>query len=264
MRKPNRPRGAVLRIALQSLVDGPKFLSEMVAATGETSSLLCLTMRAATKSGRVTAEMAGPKHNRYELTDKGRAYLADPDAHKTLRPWPQDKLDFLLAHHGQPGWTYERIGKQIGFTKSAVQRQVAKMGLIGVVVRPVFWTPERVEKLREGYALGLGVPEIADACRSTPSAVTTKAYTLGISKANVRTSRPAVERSWLKASPIYEVPSTARPWLEREFGQCAFPVCGDGADVWSCCGPVTSGSYCDGHKAVMFRVSEGEGQARAA
>lgn len=50
-------------------------------------------------------------------------------------------------------------------------------------------------------------------------------------------------------API-EVAAAPRPWVTRRFGECAFPVDGEGADVRSCCNP-TLAVYCDGHQAFM-------------
>lgn len=48
--------------------------------------------------------------------------------------------------------------------------------------------------------------------------------------------------------------TTAKPWTERRFGECAFPVSGDGADVLSCCAKVIAErSYCAAHAKIMFR-----------
>ena len=43
--------------------------------------------------------------------------------------------------------------------------------------------------------------------------------------------------------------SQPRPWTERGFGECCFPVGGEGADLMSCCLP-TGGiaAYCAGHR----------------
>ena len=44
--------------------------------------------------------------------------------------------------------------------------------------------------------------------------------------------------------------SFARPWLERERGQCAFPL-GEKGAVMSCCFP-TDETYCTVHRQAMF------------
>ena len=48
--------------------------------------------------------------------------------------------------------------------------------------------------------------------------------------------------------------TTPRPWLTREFGECAFPVGGEGEDVLSCCAPARGpGAYCAAHHAFFFK-----------
>lgn len=51
---------------------------------------------------------------------------------------------------------------------------------------------------------------------------------------------------------VAEVPTTAKPWILREYGECAYPVAGTGADTFSCCQPVKDGKpYCAGHWRIM-------------
>lgn len=58
--------------------------------------------------------------------------------------------------------------------------------------------------------------------------------------------------------PAYDPPplifdaSQAKPWLERKFGECAYPISGEGADVLSCCQPAQPNGYCKAHAALMF------------
>jgi GcrA cell cycle regulator len=61
-----------------------------------------------------------------------------------------------------------------------------------------------------------------------------------------RTARP------LEAfAPLLVVVDNPKPWTERGFGECAYPVSGERADTVSCCNP-TVAIYCAGHAAVMF------------
>ena len=48
------------------------------------------------------------------------------------------------------------------------------------------------------------------------------------------------------------VASEPKPWLERRFGECAWPVDGVGADVRSCCNPTGGQTYCATHQRVMI------------
>ena len=76
-----------------------------------------------------------------------------------------------------------------------------------------------------------------------------------------RISRPkklklTLERSRLKPPVPVEAPtvfdiSHAKLWTERAFGECAYPVAGEGADPRSCCAK-TAGTYCRAHQKVMF------------
>jgi GcrA cell cycle regulator len=58
--------------------------------------------------------------------------------------------------------------------------------------------------------------------------------------------------------------ATAKPWLERRFGECAAPVSGEGADVWSCCAPAPNGPYCAAHRARFYTKAATEAQKKAA
>lgn len=49
--------------------------------------------------------------------------------------------------------------------------------------------------------------------------------------------------------------SMPRPWLDRAFGECAFPVEGEGAETRSCCLPVARAGYCAGHGRIMWGAS---------
>ena len=66
---------------------------------------------------------------------------------------------------------------------------------------------------------------------------------------------PVPPRSpWREAAFEPLAGTTPRPWLTREFGECAFPVGGDGDQLMSCCAPVKARSgYCPTHHAVAFR-----------
>jgi GcrA cell cycle regulator len=47
--------------------------------------------------------------------------------------------------------------------------------------------------------------------------------------------------------------STPKPWTEREFGECAWPVGGEGAETLSCCQKVSKGSWCIDHARLGFQ-----------
>lgn len=64
-------------------------------------------------------------------------------------------------------------------------------------------------------------------------------------------------------APIQPLPPTtlidtgveAKPWLERQWAECAAPVSGEGASTYSCCAPTDGGPYCPGHRRLFFNRS---------
>jgi GcrA cell cycle regulator len=73
-----------------------------------------------------------------------------------------------------------------------------------------------------------------------------------------------VRRASLAAQPLpkerpFDV-SHAKPWTVRKFGECAFPVSGEGADTLSCCLPAPEGSYCPAHRKLMTARPTSEAQ----
>lgn len=56
------------------------------------------------------------------------------------------------------------------------------------------------------------------------------------------------------ASPAVIVDASfAKPWQERAFGECAYPIGGEGAETISCCARTFGQTYCTGHYEVMFQ-----------
>lgn len=74
-----------------------------------------------------------------------------------------------------------------------------------------------------------------------------------VKRARIQSDRAKRDRLHLEkaaaAKPILADVSYARPWLERERGQCAFPL-GDRYAVMSCCFP-TEETYCAAHRQAM-------------
>lgn len=59
----------------------------------------------------------------------------------------------------------------------------------------------------------------------------------------------------VKAAKPCDIPVTARSWSERGFGECAFPVDGEGAETRSCCLPTGGMTYCASHSSIMYVAS---------
>lgn len=70
---------------------------------------------------------------------------------------------------------------------------------------------------------------------------------------NVLLKRPTIkverEPKPTRAPVVIADVSNAKPWTERGFGECAFPL-GEKGAVMSCCAP-TAETYCPAHRVVM-------------
>lgn len=153
------------------------------------------------------------------------------------------------------------------------------------------WTPERIAILTKMWADGSSASEIARSFGGvTRSAVIGKVHRLklpkrpaDVARMNIKRSRPPgpprppkvpkaprlkihvhpgnIVRSLesrtrdpgLKPEP--SAPRTfpfARPWEERAYGQCAFPI-GERGEIRSCCAPVANegDTYCKACRDVM-------------
>jgi|GEM_PF-1741017 len=150
------------------------------------------------------------------------------------------------------------------------------------------WTEERVTILRQCVAEGLSAGQAASKLGVTRAACTGKATRLGIrfrsAAGGIATRKVAgvaspgqtlkrADPSSVKVArgqvfpmpetralpPLREVKTSVepRPWLTRKFGECAWPVSGEGADVFSCCAPVAQidPPYCAAHMRLRSMPS---------
>jgi len=148
------------------------------------------------------------------------------------------------------------------------------------------WSDDRISQMRKLWEQGLSCSQIAAAlnCGMTRNAIIGKTNRLGWKRENTSVLRlPYPERAAPKMSrkrqqptapfqskspnwrddgrPVAPTPPkavtdiespNAAPWTQRQAGQCAYPVDGEGADVRSCCN-FTIGAYCVDHHRLMYR-----------
>jgi hypothetical protein len=117
----------------------------------------------------------------------------------------------------------------------------------------MIWSDAQIATLRAEWSRGLPSAHIGKSIGVSAEAVRAKRRQLNLPARDAYKARGI---SAAKASPISDklgpLPgSTPRPWLTRAFGECAFPVDGDGAETRSCCLPVARGSYCFTHVRIM-------------
>lgn len=134
------------------------------------------------------------------------------------------------------------------------------------------WTVEAADVLRAGWSAGLTAKQIAVQLGVSRGAVSGKRHGMGLPPRSNETRRLAAHVNGLRLAAARRTPandvggyverpgafeplhgSTPRPWEQRSFGECAWPVEVTGGELWSCCLPVelTGGPYCQGHQAIM-------------
>jgi GcrA cell cycle regulator len=113
----------------------------------------------------------------------------------------------------------------------------------------------------------LGSRQAASAPRRFAGAILTLAADAGAARtmSGERNSAgpPTPARSPWREDAFEPLCGTApRPWLSREFGECAFPVGGDDEAVLSCCARARPRSaYCEAHHLIVFKTASPSAQA---
>jgi GcrA cell cycle regulator len=147
--------------------------------------------------------------------------------------WTDERTE-LAVKLWQGGKTAAEVAKELGgVTRNAVIGKMHRMGLAGGSTRRVFtdglhWK-ER-EKLRR---------RLESAGRAQPTRATVEKREQAIKQA------PAPKP--LPLPPPVLLTGQERRWTAREFGQCAWPVAGEGAETLSCCAPTNGKTYCPTH-----------------
>jgi GcrA cell cycle regulator len=83
-------------------------------------------------------------------------------------------------------------------------------------------------------------------------------------RAALQPPKPPKPRKEPRVPPPPVDASNAKPWTERTFGECAFPISGQGADTFSCCTPTGGKTYCAAHASIMFAAPATRAQIEAA
>lgn len=128
-------------------------------------------------------------------------------------------------------------------SRSAVLGKLYRLDLLGS--RKPASAPRRYEgppMARVGRGMGLGLRP-APPVRQQP--------------AEPKAAPPEPPRSPWRETAFAPLPGTTpQPWLSRAFGECAFPVGGEGGALVSCCAPVKPRSaYCPAHHGIVFKLA---------
>lgn len=170
-----------------------------------------------------------------------------------MTTWTDDQIDALSKLWDQ-GLSAREIGKQLGFSRNAVCGKVHRLGL--------YRDAAAVRQMRSS-----ATPRKPVAPRMTrPKAIPRppRARPQVQAAAVVRRANLPKGAAYAKVTAALADASLAKHWMERRFGECAYPISGEGADTFSCCQPTEGATYCAGHRARMFAKPSTEAQRRAA
>lgn len=176
--------------------------------------------------------------------------------------WTPERVE-TLTQLWKEGVSCSRIAAFLdprgGLSRNAVIGKVHRLGLMGRAA------PSQPGKANRGKgpkpSKAVSQPKRAPEPRSIP-----------VNRGGV-TAPTIVRRAELEPVPLpvlREVQSLhARPWTEREPGQCSWPISGEGAETLSCCAPAYRRGWCRPHfligtVPVKRPISTGKVMRRAA
>ena len=137
------------------------------------------------------------------------------------------------------GKSASEVGRILGTTRNAVIGKMHREGVLGVYKRNRKSVPAAKPRQRASAPRAIKAPSAAASIRPLPT------FGNGYRAADKIKPPPAPK----PAPVLVEVPATAKHWTERAFGECSWPVAGEGADVFSCCRPL-AGRWCAEHNAI--------------
>jgi len=214
------------------------------------------------------------------------AWTKDRDAELT-KLWPRP--DLVIREIAEMlGVTHASASCRAGHLKLPLRPIIRRTG-----ARSSDWADEHIAELRTLWNLKRSCRDIAKLlnakfCTSyTKSSIIGKIHRLGLSSTRPKPSSPSkprtkqrnpdrrlpkpptprsdvrvdlmVQRAQQAPRPLPESPDItalhAKPWLQREFGECTWIVEGEGADAISCCAPVHKRGWCRSHARIGIQPS---------
>jgi GcrA cell cycle regulator len=143
-------------------------------------------------------------------------------------------------------WTEARIAQLIGLWTEGVSASGIAEALGDVSRCAVLGKLHRLHLLRSRKP--------ASAPRRYDGPVLVAAARAGAAVRRTAAAPEPPRSPWSEAALAPLPGTTPRPWLSRTFGECAFPVGGEGVELMSCCAKVKPrSSYCPAHHAIAFR-----------
>lgn len=189
-----------------------------------------------------------------------------------MRVWTDDLVGQLRSLKAS-GKSDAQVSVIMGMTENAI-RKARRNHDIGSVFDQSLWSDKATDDLKRMWDQELNPAEIGRRLGMTRMKVQSKAARMKLpmnrgtpvvrKKANrsydtvaaaARARKGTTMKPRPQAGPKEEsnvIPLTARPWLSRQRGECAYPY-GPRGQIHSCCKPVWSeGIYCESHAALCY------------
>lgn len=159
--------------------------------------------------------------------------------------WTEER-EAALIRLWDDGACAREVARTLGAaSRSAICGKVARLRQEGRITRPMETARTRGASVRAGMRAVGRARAVAP-----PKPAKPRLIVLGHGAVAVA-SEPAPPRVPFNQPAFEPLPgSTPKPWTERAFGECAWPVGGDGDAMLSCCNPVAARGWCSQHDAA--------------
>ena len=178
-----------------------------------------------------------------------------------MTTWTKENTETLVRLKAE-GKSSSEIAEFFGVTLETIKSKSKRLKVASTWSPETgAWTKEATETLIRMRGEGYSTSQIARAIGVGKGSVSSKVRTLKLPKIKPRTKvGPAILPVAFSTYTEEEVrvvdESLMRPWTERQFGQCAFPIV-RGEVTYSCCADVEGHkSYCPEHRRVMYLPSQ--------
>ena len=152
--------------------------------------------------------------------------------------WPQEVQDKVVELL-KMGMSAQEVGKKVGKTRNSVLGWANRKGLRigeGIIGGRPKTSVKRTPLQNRTYV------------KKTASEPKPKNFF------GVTVTAPSIPKEFYKPKPKRAIPSTAKEWTERKFGECPFPF-EVKEEIYSCCGKISEKKlYCDDCSKVMYQT----------
>ena len=153
-------------------------------------------------------------------------------------------------------WTEGKSGGEIADTLKAQGHEITRSAALGKL--------HRIGAMKPGATRRKAThPKVNNALKAEKPAKLAPVFTRGFQRPKLKLVVAGNGAVMVVPPPVRspraeyrEVAATVaiepRVWTSRKFGECAYPVDGEGADTRSCCNPTKGKTYCPTHARVML------------